>query len=232
VLRIIHVEEIQQLLLEANTVVQLQAERSFEFPNRVVAWLTQAEQVLSSRGLFQAGTLAVLRSEIISAQHGRVPPDLAFRGGVTRNKIRTAVAAQALQRAVEVVTAIVAENQPRFKLAEERMQQLVALALAGGLIRAHDQNVSRTDYLLDIRRRVLASSYGDAVIALDSLVGPNDMLVMLDRALGLREVVPVEVPTRNSGGAASTAEGAPSTTLVQGAVTLSDSGGGGHHDQQ
>ncbi|HYD52983.1 MAG TPA: hypothetical protein VEA99_10160 [Gemmatimonadaceae bacterium] len=199
-LRITHVEEIAQLLLSAQALVQQQAERSYAFPESAVAWLARAEQVLASRGIFQAGTIAALRSEIIAAQHGQVPANVTFRGSPTRGKVRSAVAAHAVQRAVAVVSAIVEENQPRFRLAEERMLQLVAVALAGGLIPPDDESIGRTDYLLDVRRRLLGSGYGDAVLALDSLVGPNDMLVMLDRALSLRNVVPVEVPARPPGG--------------------------------
>ncbi len=99
-------------------------------------------------------------------------------------KYLNAAASQALQRAAELASALIAENRPRLAEAERVVQQVVAVALSRELIAARDEAMTGTDYLVMVRKNLSASSDLDsAFVALEGLVGPTDALVLLDRAL-------------------------------------------------
>lgn len=207
-LRITHVEEIERILLLLPALVREQEARSPFFPDNVAGWLAQAEKMLAAKNLYQAATIAVLRSDLALARQGHLRPGVALRGVPSRSRIRSVAAAQAISRAAEVLSAIVQENRPRFAEAEAIAQQLVAVALAQSLVVPPHPAMSRTDYLLDLRGRVLSSELATALLRLEGLVGPNDVLVLLDRALELRNVVPTDLPAGGEGAESAAGPGA------------------------
>lgn len=183
-LRIMHVEEIADLLLLLPDLVQQQERRSTDFVPNAGAWLNSLERVFAANRLYQAGSIAMLRSNLVATQHGQGPSGIEFRGRPSRSRLLNAVASQALQRAAEVASTLIAENQPRLAEAERVAQQIVAAALSRGLITAREKEVSNTQYLRMLRRTLVTS--GDlegAVVHLEGLVGPHDALVLFDRAL-------------------------------------------------
>lgn len=183
-LRIMHIEEIEDLLLLLPTLVQQQEQRSADFAPNAGAWLISLEKVFTANRLYQAGFIATLRSGLVAVEQGQIPAGLEFRGRPTRSKVLNAVASQALQRTAEVTSTLIAENRPRLVEAERVAQQIVAVALSRGLITARETEVGITQYLQMLRRNLVTS--GDlesAVVHLEGLVGPHDTLVLLDRAL-------------------------------------------------
>lgn len=183
-LRIVNIEEIEKLLLQLPSLIQQQEQRSANFALSAGAWMISLEKVFTANRLYQAGYIASLRSGLTAAEQGEVPAGLEFRGRPTRLRVLNAVAAQALHRAVEVASTVIAENQPRLAEAERIAQQLVAVAFSRGLIVARDKTMNNTQYLLVFRSSLIMNTdLEKAVVHLEGLVGPYDALILLDRAL-------------------------------------------------
>jgi hypothetical protein len=183
-LRFVHIEEISELLIRLPNVVQLQERRSVEFLPSVGSWLSSLEDVLAASRHYQTGNIAMLRSSLVAAAQGDLPAGLQFRGRPTRSRIMGAVALKALQRAAEIASALITENQPRLGEAERIAQQIVAAARSRGMITPRVEGQSNTAYLQslmgDFRSNV---DLGPAVAHLSGLVGPYDALIFIDRAL-------------------------------------------------
>jgi hypothetical protein len=158
-LRIIHVEEIERMLLLLPDLVRQQSERSGFFPENAAAWLAQVETVLVAHNMYQAAAIAMLRSELVAARHGQVPSGVSFKGLASRSTVKRGVAAQAVQRAVDIVSSIVQENRKRFAEAEAIVQQLVAAALSRGFVVPPQPGASRTEYLLGLRSRLIMGDF-------------------------------------------------------------------------
>src|SRR3989442_310387 len=180
-LRIMQVEEFADLLLLLPDLVQQQERRSTDFAPNAVAWLNSLEKVFAASRLYQAGSIAMLRSGLVAAEHGQVSAGLQFRGRPSRSRILNAVASQALQRAADMASTLIAENRPRLAEAERVAQQIVAAALSRGLITGRAEGVSNTQYLRTLRRNLVTSvDLESAVVHLEGLVGPYDALILFD----------------------------------------------------
>ncbi len=203
-LSIMQVEEFADFLLLLPDLVQQQERRSADFATNAVAWLNSLERVFAASRLHQAGSIAMLRSGVVAAEHGQVPGGIEFRGRPSRSRVLNAVASQALQRAAEVASILIAENRPRLAEAERVARQIVAAALSRGLVVAREGGMSNTQYLRILRRSLVPS--GDlesAMVHLEGLVGPHDALILLDRAqAGHLDVtsLPIHSVTSNSSG--------------------------------
>ena len=185
-LRIVNLEEVEGLLLALPAIVQVQESGSGDFPDRVDAWLVQLEKVLAANRLFQAGSIAALRSAAVAATTGSVPLGLQMRGTPTQRRFLFMVASHVLQRASEIASGLVAENKPRLADGERVAQQLVAVAHARGLVTPRQAGIDNTHYLRALRRSLAASQdLESAVVHLEGLVGVHDSLVLIDRALVL-----------------------------------------------
>lgn len=185
-LRIMQAEEIASLLLLLPDLVRQQERRSAEFVPNASEWLNSLEGVFAASRLYQSGSIAMLRSSLVAVEQGHLPAGLQFRGRQTRSRVVGAVASQALQRAADMASTLIAENQARFAEAERVAQQVVAAALSRGLIADRPSEVSNTQYLLMLRHNLVASAdLENAVVHLEGLVGPYDTLILIDRSLAL-----------------------------------------------
>ena len=201
-LRIINVEEIEDLLLLLTDLVH-QQERGFsDFITNVDDWLSSLERVFEANRLYQAGNIAMLRSTIIAVKQGQVPGGIEIRGRKSRSRILKAVASDAMQRASEVASYVIEENRPRIEEAIRVAQQIIASALSRGLMIQRVTGLDNTEYLKMVRRSFdQAPDLENAAVHLEGLVGPQDALVLLDRALtphfdiSLQMRPPVTVPS-------------------------------------
>jgi hypothetical protein len=184
-LGIIQIEEIASLLLGVPALVRQQESRSFAFAESVSAWLESLETVLAANHLHHAGQVATARSGLISTRRGLVPQNLNFRGLPSRTRVLSAVASQALQTGSEIASAIITENRPRILDAERVAQQIVAVALARGIIPARPPGGGNTEFLRSLRRVLVSEELEAGTVHLEGLVGPHDALILLDRALTL-----------------------------------------------
>jgi hypothetical protein len=185
-LRIASIEEIEALLLQLPDLIRLQERRSPEFADDTTAWLSSLENAFTANRLYQAAAVATLRSGLIAAEHGHLPDGLEFRGRPTRSRVMVALASHAIQRAVDLASTVVAENRPRLAESERVAQQIVAAVRSRESIPAREEGVTNTQYLRMLRRSLSASAdLENAMVHLEGLVGPNDALVLLDRALAV-----------------------------------------------
>lgn len=183
-LRIMHIEEIAGRLLLLPELVQQQERRSADFARNVGQWLNSLETTFAANRLHEAGIIAVLRSGLVAVEQGHMPAGLEVRGRPSRLRILNAAASQALQRAAEVASNLIAQNQPRVAEGEHVAQQIVAVSTSRGIIPARERTENNTEYLRMIRRSLAAhSDLESAAVHLDGLVGPHDALVLIDRAL-------------------------------------------------
>ena len=183
-LRIMQVEEIAGLLLLLPNLVEQQQRRSTDFAPQARAWLNSLEEVFAASRLYQTGSIAMLRSGLIAAEQGQVPTGLQFRGRPTRSRVLNAAASEALQRAVNVASTLIAENQPRLAEAERVAHQIVTAAVSRGLTTGRAEGVSNTEYLRMLWRKLMTSpDLENGVVHLEGLVGPYDALILIDRAL-------------------------------------------------
>lgn len=188
-LRIAHIEEIADLLLLLPDMVRQQERRSPDFVSNVGTWLISLERVFVAGRLYHAGRIATLRSALVAVAQGQVPAGIAFKGRQSHSRVLNSVASEALQRAGEVASTLIGENQPRLSEAERVAQQIVAAALSRELIPPRENDVNNTEYLR-ILRRIFATNVDleKAVVHLEGLVGPNDALILFDRALSVWSV--------------------------------------------
>jgi hypothetical protein len=186
-LRLIQVEEIDRLLLALPELVRLQERRSTEFPARASAWLGSVEEILSANRLYQAGLIAGIRSSLALADQGQIPAGLEYRGRPTRTRVMASAASDALQRAAQIVAGVAAENRPRFVEAERVAQQVVAALRSHGLPHRPEE-MSNEVYLRTLRRTMSQNAdLENVLVHLEGIVGPQDALVLLDRAIAASE---------------------------------------------
>jgi hypothetical protein len=94
------------------------------------------------------------------------------------------MASRALQGAAEIASTIMAENGARFGDAERVANQIVATARSREVLPAGEPGQSNSRYLRRVRDAVAsAPDLESAMVHLEGLVGPQDALVCLDRAL-------------------------------------------------
>jgi hypothetical protein len=183
-LGIVHLEEIESLLLKLPLLAQQQEQRNSEFPARVRDWLAELEKVFVANRLHQAGGIAAIRSALIAADQGQVPADVKFRGRPTRSRVLNTVASQCLQQAAAMSTALAGEHRTRITEAERIARQVVAAAVSRNLVPCAPDQRDATHYLRSLRQSLASSNDLEAAIVhVEGLVGPNDLLVLLDRAL-------------------------------------------------
>lgn len=183
-LRILQFEEIANLLLQLPDLARQHERRSTEFSPQAGTWLSALENAMAGSRLHQAGTIAVLRSELAAVEQGLLPAGLTFRGRPTRGRVLNAAISQALRRAAEVASSLLAEHQPRLAEAELIAQRMVSAARSRGLIVAREAGINNTQYLHALRRGFVDNvDLENAFVHLEGLVGPHDALVLFDRAL-------------------------------------------------
>lgn len=183
-MRIVNLEEIQEMLLRLPGVVSRLERREADFAAAVREWLVETEKVLSSNRLAAAGEVAALRGTLISAERGAAPAGVNVEGRATPRKIRDAAAADVLRRAESAVSAAVRADAARVGEAERLVYQVVSVAARKGVLPPSPCPESHTEML----RAAWALVSGDpdtgaAATHVAGLVGPHDALVLLDRAL-------------------------------------------------
>ena len=195
-LRVLNIEEIEGLLILVPELAREQETSSDTFPKSVASWLTRLETVLAANRLYQAGTVAALRSAAAAATIGSIPEGMQVRGTPTRRKLDVMVASHVLQRACKIASDVLTDNRPRLADAEKVAHQIVAAARSRNLLVPKVSGFDNTQYLRQLVRGFVAQpDLENAMSHLESLVGPSDKLVFLDRALGHYRVDSVSAPS-------------------------------------
>jgi len=183
-LRIVNLEEIQEMLLRLPGVVSGLERREAGFAAVVREWLAETEKVLVANRLAAAGEVATLRGALISAERGAVPAGVSVEGRATPRKVRDATAADVLRKAESAVSAAVRADAARVGEAERLVYQVVSVAVRKGVLPPPPGSGSHTEVLRAAWALVSDDpDTGAAATHVVGLVGPHDALVLLDRAL-------------------------------------------------
>jgi hypothetical protein len=189
-LRLLQLEEIEGILLDAPGLVSRHERREPGFAGLVRAWLGRAETALGNCRLPVAAEVAALRSRIVAVERGATPPDLVLRGRVTRRKLSDTAAAFALDRAATAMQNAVSEARGRLTEAERLLRQVLAVAQQKGhaFPTGEEGHWSRLGVLLAALRQDadLAAATTHAV----GLVGTQDALILIDRTLPALSATP------------------------------------------
>jgi hypothetical protein len=183
-LRIVNLEEFHRLLLRVPSLVDVLDERRSDAPGAVRAWLLEVEGVLENNRMPLVGSIAGLRARLDSASRGAVPKGVVVTGSVTTRKVRNAVAAEVLQEAADTLAAEIAADDARIDEANRIARQLAIAAQLKGMVNGPPPAADHADALQAIWRSLLSEpEIGAGAVHLLSLVGPNDAVIVLDRAI-------------------------------------------------
>ena len=183
-LHVRNVEEIEDLLLLLPALVRQQESGTADFAEIVDCWLNSLEKVFEANRLYHSGSIAMLRSSIVSVKQGQVLRGIELRGRQTRSRLLKASASQAMQGGAEVASHVIEENRPRIQEATRFAQQIIAAAFSRSLIAKRSERMDNTAYLNMIRQSFRTiSDLESAVVQLEGLVGPQDALILIDREL-------------------------------------------------
>jgi len=183
-LNVVQYEEISGLLRQVPRLVDRLEARQSGFVEEVLAWLRKAEAALENNRLAVVSQLAACRATLVEAGRGVHSKDVVFVGRATPRKVQEATASMVLQRGNELLHGVIAERQVVFQEAERISGQVMAVAEAKGLLGDCRDGRPHQQFLQCAQQKVagdhdLASVYAHLV----ALVGKNDVLVFMDRAL-------------------------------------------------
>jgi len=183
-LRLVHVEEIEGLLLKTPALVDLLDKKDPGIVREIICWLKSLERALNNNRMTITSSVASFRSVLVSANEGVITAGLSFHGKLTKRKIREASCSYVLQSANDIVANAIQKDINRFDEAESLMRQLLAVAKAKGAIQVKSEGLDQTQYLkatwtnLSNDSEMLAGT-----VRMEGLVGPHDSLVVLDRIM-------------------------------------------------
>jgi hypothetical protein len=182
--RLIQVDEIEQLLLQLPHIVELQDEQPTAFIARATQWMDLLEQALVAAHAYQAGRIAVLRSGLVFARHTVARDAAESSAPLTRARRLVLEASTALDEASAIATNIVDEYRPRFADADRKLHELLARGRELGTLPLGPNNPTQAQ-LIEARHAIAAQPELErAYVAVETIVGAEDALQILGRALG------------------------------------------------
>ena len=184
-LRIAQLEQIEQLLLEASALIEAQRADKVAFPDLTESWVRSLEVVLGNNRLSTSGRLAGLRGLLLSARHGTNSIGVSISGQVTRRKVRRAVAADVINKAINVVESTIHLDRARINEATAIALRLVSQANLEQLVNTKTGDFEYSKYLY--RTMFDHASMSEGVSVLEGLVGRVDSIISIDRALSYLE---------------------------------------------
>jgi hypothetical protein len=185
VVRLIQVDEIEQLLLQLPRIVELQDEQPTAFIARATQWMDLLEQALVAAHAYQAGRIAVLRSSLVFARHTVARDAAESSAPLTRARRLVLEASTALDEASAIAMNILDEHRPRFADADRRLRDLLARGRTLGVMALVEPVTPTQAKLTHVRRAIAAQRELERqYIAVETIVGAEDALLLLGRALG------------------------------------------------
>ncbi len=183
-LRIVNLEEFHRLLLRVPALVDDLGSRTANAPDAVRTWLIDVEVALENNRMPLAGNIAGQRARLDSASRGAVPRGVVVTGSLTTRKVRYAVAAEVLQEAADTVASEIAADDARIDEADQLARQLAVAAQMKGMLNGPPPPTDHADAIQAIWKTILSEpEIGAGAVHLQSLVGPHDAVVVIDRAI-------------------------------------------------
>ncbi len=175
---------VQELLLQAPSMVDMYDRHDRAFPPSVKEWLVRMEELMAKSKVPIASNLAMLRSMIVSSERGTVPDGIVLPGKLTRSRIMETVSIAVFRKAVDIVTEEIKPQLTRVRESEELMRQLVAYGTRKNLIIGLGTIPDRTARLMATWSNLSRDpEIGVATSRVVGLVGMYDALILLDREL-------------------------------------------------
>lgn len=184
-LRIAQLEEIEQLLREASLLIESQRADQIRFPDLTESWMRRLEVVLANNRMSTSGRLAGLRGLLLSSGDGTNSINVNFSGKVTRRKIRKAVAADVINKAVNVVDGAIYADRARISEASSIALKLVSHANNEQLVNKKTGDFEYSKYLYCTMSK--RESMSEGISVLEGLLGKVDSIIAIDRALSYLE---------------------------------------------
>jgi len=183
-LRIVNIEEIQNMLGGISGLVDMQQGLDPNFNEKVKLWLAKLEKILESNRIIQVGEVAALRGLILSAENGIIPPGIEIHGRSNKRRIVEAAVTLSLRQSSSLVSDFLQREVDRVSDAERMMRQLLMLAKAKGLIQQIPNGSDHTEVLKYIWHTLSDDpEIAPGTINVEGLVGPHDALIILDRII-------------------------------------------------
>ncbi|MEE4287176.1 MAG: hypothetical protein V2I31_13570 [Mariniphaga sp.] len=187
-LRIFNLEEIQLYMDKIPGLVDLLDKKDPFFSDQIKKWIKGLEDILSNNHLYISGQIGALRGLLISAEQGVISNEIQFVGQPTKKKVLNATAGYVINQAGIIVSEYLQSNRNRINEAERHAQQLITFALSKGLISEFKGEKANTQLLKNIWQVLRTDpELLQGVINIESLVGPYDALIILDRTLSFNE---------------------------------------------
>lgn len=183
-LRIVHLEEIKELLLKAPALVSLLEKKDVGVVREINSWLNSLERALINNRMTIASNVASFRSVLISANQGAITAGISFHGKLTKRKLREASCSYVLQNTNDIVANAIQNDINRYDEAEGLMRQLIAVANAKGLIQIKPEGLDHTQFLKTTWTNFSSDpEMLSGTVRMEGLLGPHDSLVLLDRIM-------------------------------------------------
>lgn len=188
-LRILQIEQIEQKLREVPGIIDGYKRGDSNFPEQVEEWLKELEVIISNNRLSTSGTLAGLRAVLISVKEGARPQGINIVGRPTQKKLRRAVAADVINKAVNVVEATIQNDKARMQQGEQVALNLIAYAKHLGMIKSKVDPTNGSDFAKFLFTSMKSEkSTAEGVLTLEALLGVMDSLISINRCLSYGEV--------------------------------------------
>lgn len=182
-LTLLQYEEVLGLLGRTVRLVDLLDARSPGYVEDVLRWLKEVETALENNHLPAVSQIASGRAALIGATRGVQSVDVVVIGRPTPRRLQEATASQVLNRSVDILHGVIAERQNAFQEAERICHQVLAVAQLKGWL-GPDGTLPHQERVETLRARVASDpDLTNAYAGLLALVGPRDVLILLDRAL-------------------------------------------------
>ena len=178
-LHVVEIELIQRCLLKLPDIVKYQESQSYEFPQHVVNWLKELEQILETAHVPILSEVTALRSKLLVSLHG----NNSDRGHITKKKYREEIASSVLQSAQKAVSNSIAWRLDQLREAQTIANQIAAVARAKGVLNGLGNDISHAQiikYVLDKMSK--DADTATAMVHMIGLAGYFDAIILLDRA--------------------------------------------------
>ncbi len=184
-LRVVQIEEIRTHLLALPALVSRVTTRDAGCIDDVQVWVGALERMLASNRLLATSAVAALRLILRNAEDGVVPTGISLPSGAHRRLIRFVAASEVLRRAEDLAVQAIREDVARLNDALNLSRQLVAIARAKSLPPFVNPSVIPGAIALAWRALLTDSDLGPGAVRLQSLVGPQDALIVLDQIMAI-----------------------------------------------
>lgn len=183
-LRILNIEELQNMLGKIPGLIRLFEQHESAFFESVKIWLGELEKVLENNRLQACSDIAIFKGTLISVERGLVPQGMTFAQRKSHKKVMDAVAVETLKKANELINNIINGPLAQINEAERLIRQIVPIGERKGIFQPIEGNTDRTAYLnLTWARMLNDPDLGNVCLHIKGLVSAQDILILLDRSM-------------------------------------------------